>query len=273
MHRVLVPGLLVVATAACGVSTTRHRAVKNQLEACNAARTQLAARLDAEKKRSATLEDRNQRLTQSLEDAEITAKLADRELASALADRDRLAASRAELEAALAAARARKAEADRRLAEHRDLLSRFKLLIDAGKLEVKRVDGRMVLALPTDVLFPSGSAELSEEGHKAIVEVAAVLATIEGRRFQVEGHTDDVPIRSRRYPSNWELAAARAITVAKAMTEAGVPGGSLSAASFGEFRPTTSNATAEGREANRRIEIVLVPDLSRLPAAGELGES
>ena len=150
------------------------------------------------------------------------------------------------------------------------LLAKFKKLIDSGKLRVKIVDGRMVLELPTDVLFSSGKAKLSDEGTIAIQVIAAVLATIPGRRYQVEGHTDNVPIKTSRYPSNWELAAARAIGVTKAMIVAGMPGETISAASFGQFRPLSTNDTAEGKATNRRIEIVLVPDLSSLPGFDEL---
>jgi chemotaxis protein MotB len=262
--------IVAVAIAGCGVSKDKFKKVQSQLDACEASRTDLEGQLAAANARIVDLDDRVARLTQTLEDSEIGKGQVEEELAGVLKDRARLAESAAELKAALADARKRKVEAEKRVAEFRDLLAKFKSLIDAGKLEVKIVDGRMVLALPTDVLFASGSASLSEEGKAAIAEVAGVLATIKGRRFQVEGHTDNVPIRSRKYPSNWELAADRAVTVARTMTEAGMPGGALSAASYGEFRPTEKNDTAEGREANRRIEIVLVPDLSSLPGFDEL---
>jgi len=150
------------------------------------------------------------------------------------------------------------------------LLRKFKKLIDAGKLKVKIVDGRMVVELATDVLFDSGSAKLSDAGKAAIVEVSQVLATIGERSFQVEGHTDNVPIATAQYPSNWELAAGRALTVMKTMIESGMPAARISAASYGDQRPVKSNDTAEGKAANRRIEIVLVPDLSGLPGFDEL---
>jgi chemotaxis protein MotB len=177
------------------------------------------------------------------------------------------------LQEALAELSKRKAEAERRVNEFRDLLARFKSLIDAGKLSVKMVDGRMVLALPSDVLFDSGSATLSAGGAAAVAEVSTVLATMTDRRFQVEGHTDNVPIRTAAYPSNWELASARALGVVKAMVTAGMQASLVSAAGFGEFRPATTNDTAEGRQQNRRIEIVLQPDLSMLPGFDELSSA
>jgi chemotaxis protein MotB len=79
-----------------------------------------------------------------------------------------------------------------------------------------------------------------------------------------------VPIATSQFPSNWELSAARAITVLKAMLEAGMPAARVSAAAFGDTAPAASNDSAEGKTANRRIEIILVPDLSLLPGFDEL---
>lgn len=171
---------------------------------------------------------------------------------------------------ALAEMQRRKAEADARLAEFRDLLGRFRTLIDAGKLRVKIVEGRMVVEVANDVLFASGSASLSRDGRSAVQEVAAVLAELPDRKFQIEGHTDDVPISTAQFPSNWELASARAITVVKTMIASGMLPERISAASFADVRPAMPNDTAEGKRANRRIEIVLVPDLSSLPGFDEL---
>jgi chemotaxis protein MotB len=135
---------------------------------------------------------------------------------------------------------------------------------------VKIIDGRMVVALASDVLFTSGSAKLSEAGKTAIGEVSKLLADIPGRKFQVEGHTDNVPMKSAQYPTNWELAAARALSVVKTMVDAGMPVDRISAASFGENKPAKPNDSPEGKAANRRIEIVVVPDLSTLPGFDEL---
>jgi len=195
------------------------------------------------------------------------------ELATVVADKAKLKASAAELKQALAELQKRQDQANARLAQLRELLAKFKKLIDAGKLKVKIADGRMVLELPSDVLFASGRSELNDAGATAIAEVAQVLATLRGRKFQIEGHTDNVPIKTRRFQSNWDLAAARAITVVKAMIDAGVTADMLSAASYGEIRPAYPNDSDEGRANNRRIEIVLVPDLSQLPGFDELNKA
>ncbi len=192
------------------------------------------------------------------------------DIAAAAKDKSKLQASVEEMTRALSELEKRRAEAEGRINEFKSLLARFRSLIDAGKLKVKIVDGRMVVVLATDILFGSGSASLSKEGKQAIGEVAQVLATIPRRTFQVEGHTDNVPINSAQYPSNWELAAARAITVLKSMVEAGLLSERVSAASFADTRPVASNETREAKAQNRRIEIIIVPDLSQLPGFEEL---
>ena len=219
----------------------------------------------------------NQTLVQRLadKDAELTRLDADNqklgdELAKLLKDRSALKDSTARLQQALLELNKRKAEAEKRVAEFKGLLAKFKRLIDAGKLRVKMIEGRMVLVLPTDILFDSGSAKLAKDGKQAVAEVGAVLATMADRRLQVEGHTDDVPIHTAQYPSNWELSQARALVVVKALTEAGVSGAALSAAGYGEHHPVSTNDTEHGRADNRRIEIVVVPDLSMLPGFDEL---
>ena len=192
------------------------------------------------------------------------------ELANAMNDQDALQDSIEAMTRALAEANDRELAAERRVYEFKTLLARFQNLIDAGKLRIKIVDGRMVLELPTDILFGSGSAALSPDGESALREVGAVLAEMSDRSFQVEGHTDDVPIDTKRFGDNWELAAARALGVRTTLESAGMKPSQLSAASFADTHPVASNETPAGKTANRRIEIVLRPDLSALPGAEEL---
>lgn len=144
------------------------------------------------------------------------------------------------------------------------VLSRFRALIDAGTLQVMIDRGRLVIKLPQDILFGSGSAEVGPDGIVALTEVAQVLATFTDREFQVEGHTDNVPISTSRFPSNWELSGARAIAVVRLFIGAGVNPALVSAAGYGEFRPVAGNEAPETRALNRRIEIVLVPDLAAI---------
>jgi flagellar motor protein MotB len=107
-------------------------------------------------------------------------------------ERTKLEGNVAEMHTALAELRERKAEAEKRLKEFRELTSKFRKLVDAGKLTVRIINGKMVLGLSSDILFPSGSAKLSPQGQGAIREVTALLKGLEGRHFQVEGHTDNI---------------------------------------------------------------------------------
>lgn len=228
------------------------------------------AALEKEKATSRELGSQIKSLQAELERTIKAREALEAEKSAMLSDTSRLQASIEEMKSALADLARRKAEADARIAEFKSLLGRFKSLIDAGKLKVKMADGRMVVELASDVLFASGSANLSKEGKAAIAEVAQLLAEIPDRKFQIEGHTDNVPIATAQYPSNWELASARAVTVLKTMVDAGMPVDRISAASYGDSKPALPNDTSEGRAANRRIEIVVVPDLSSLPGFEEL---
>jgi chemotaxis protein MotB len=186
---------------------------------------------------------------------------------------DQLLSTKGALASSLADARARmdelrraQAAADARAALFRDLALRLKKMVDAGELEIKLRSGRMVLALPTDVLFDSGKAKLSSRGREAIMQVSGVLATLNDRRFQVAGHTDTDPIRYSGFDSNWELSSARALQVVKVLVESGMSSTTLSAAGYGEFDPVAANDSAEQKAKNRRIEITLQPNIDELVA-------
>jgi chemotaxis protein MotB len=169
------------------------------------------------------------------------------------------------MEAALADAAAREAQAAKRLEEWNSILKQLKSMIDSSKLKVRIVRNKMVIELPEAVLFASGSAKLKPEGVRVLAELGPVLASIKGRDFQVGGHTDNKPIHTKRFPSNWELSGARAIDVTQLLIEYGVPGDRVSAAAYADTQPVADNDTPEGRALNRRIEIALQPNLDELP--------
>ena len=193
--------------------------------------------------------------------------------------KDRLAQSDAELselKVKLGAAEARLAELanqsealNQHLTEFRALTKQFQRMIDSGKLQITYRRGRMIVELPAAVLFASGSAELSTDGRQALQEIAKILRKVPGKRFVVGGHTDDVPIgkASSTYSSNWSLSAARAVVVTEALLQSGLRPGNLVAAGFGEYDPIANNANERGRVKNRRIEIVLEPNIAGLPHA------
>lgn len=159
-----------------------------------------------------------------------------------------------------------KREADqKRLKAFQDLQDRFKALVDAGELEIAFRHGQMTLKLPSGVLFPSAGAELGDKGKKTLTKVVKVLEGFKDRHFLVAGHTDNVPIATEDFPNNWYLSTARAIAVVAYMTEQGFPADNLAAAGYADKDPVASNKNKKGRQKNRRIEIILVPDLSELP--------
>ncbi|MBO8164308.1 MAG: OmpA family protein [Brevibacillus sp.] len=121
----------------------------------------------------------------------------------------------------------------------------------------------LMIRFPENVLFASGSAELQEEGQRVIASVAEVL-----RRFphlvRIEGYTDNVPITSGRYRTNWELSAARALSVMREMVDIhGLPASRFIVAGLGELNPIADNTTAENRARNRRVEMVVLADLEQ----------
>lgn len=171
--------------------------------------------------------------------------------------------------------RARELERQRQLAQaridtFRRLLDRFRSMIESGQVEVKVVRGRMVVKMPSSILFDSGRTDIKPEGQEVLARITQVLAEIPNRTFQVEGHTDDQPIRTARFPSNWELSTARATEVVRFMISQGMPPERISAAGYSEFQPVAPNDTPEGRALNRRIEIALMPNLDELPDLSDL---
>jgi chemotaxis protein MotB len=162
------------------------------------------------------------------------------------------------------------AAAEERAQLFQQFVQKFKKMIDSGQLKVATRAGRLVIQLSNDVLFDSGQTALKPAGREALAQVARVLATFRGRSFQVAGHTDNVPIQTARFASNWELSTARAVEVVKLLIAQGVPPQALSAAGYGEFDPIAGNDTPDGKSKNRRIEITLQPNLDELVAAPQL---
>ncbi|HEX4476317.1 MAG TPA: OmpA family protein [Polyangiaceae bacterium] len=183
-----------------------------------------------------------------------------------LSEKGSLSAALTEAKTRLEELRKGQAAADARAALFKQLVLKFQKMVDAGQLKITLRDGRMVIQLANDVLFDSGQTLLKPEGQKALAEVAAVLKTIPDRRFQVAGDTDNVPITSSRFRSNWDLSTARAVEVVHYLVKLGVPPGLLSAAGYGEFDPIAPNDTPASRSRNRRIEIVLQPNIDELVA-------
>ncbi len=183
------------------------------------------------------------------------------ELRISIAERDgRLGSAYAEKGNLLKSYRITEKEAQ----EQGELIKKLKDSVNASKFKLRLSGRRLVLILPSDILFASGSDVISKAGNRAVEEITRILMTGSNTKYQVEGHTDNIPIHTHHFPSNWELAAARSLNILHTMVAAGMPPELLSSASFADTRPVESNDNEEGREANRRIEIAVIPDLSAL---------
>jgi chemotaxis protein MotB len=152
------------------------------------------------------------------------------------------------------------------------MVAKFKSMIDAGKLQVEIRNGLMLVKLPDNILFDPGKTDLKPAGKDAIAQVTQILSGIEGRKFQVTGHTDNIPIKSAKFKSNWELSTARAVEVTKLMIADGMDGKRLSAAGYADELPVQDNSTDDGRRANRRIEIVVQPNIEDLPSMEDVAK-
>jgi len=152
---------------------------------------------------------------------------------------------------------------------YQELESKMKEEIAKGDVRLSQQGGRIKVDLVDKILFDVGDASITERGEGVLSRVGAVLANVADKKIQVSGHTDDQPISERlrdRYPTNWELASARASNVVRFLEErANVPGRRLVAAAYGPWEPISSNRTPTGRARNRRIEIVLTPALAPAP--------
>jgi chemotaxis protein MotB len=128
--------------------------------------------------------------------------------------------------------------------------------LPAGSVAVRMTPEGLVVSLNEVGFFASGSAEVRSE---AVEAVAALAATLPDAPVRVEGHTDNVPIHTAQFGSNWELSAARASAIARLLLERGtMHPANVSAAGYAEFHPVASNATEEGRRANRRVDVILL---------------
>jgi chemotaxis protein MotB len=157
------------------------------------------------------------------------------------------------------------AQAEARAAQFRKLVTQFKALTDAGKLQVEIRENRMIVRLGDKILFDPGKTELKPEGKEALKQVTAILKDLANRNFQVAGHTDNAPIKSKRFRSNWELSTQRAVEVVNYMIDSGMEPKRVSAAGYSDQSPVAPNDTPENKAKNRRIEITLVPNLDDLP--------
>ena len=121
---------------------------------------------------------------------------------------------------------------------------------------------RLIFVLDERVTFPIGQAKLLETFQPTLQKIASLIASKKGYMVVISGHTDNTPIKTAQFPSNWELSAARAISVAKSLTENGVDPARVSIQGNAEYLPLYKNSTPANKRANRRVEITLIKEKS-----------
>src|SRR5450432_3449816 len=143
----------------------------------------------------------------------------------------------------------------------REVQEAMRALIDAKLITVKRESMWLEIEINTDILFPSGSGAFSSSAEPVLDKLAEVLKPFPNP-IRVEGHTDDRPIHTSAFPSNWELSAARAASVVHQFTKQGIDPLRLEIVGFGEFHPRQPNESADGRNANRRVAILVLEQVA-----------
>ena len=250
--------VLALATTGCKV-----KELEAELARVNKVLTQTQADLAKARADNGRLGEENQTYQEKI--AELEAMI--QQLETQVAD---LAQKQGITAAELAELRAEKAKREKELQVYRDLFAKLKAMVDAGTIEVVFRKGRMTVKLSEDILFDSGKAKLRPEGKDAVAQLVPALKTVGDREFLVAGHTDNVPIRTARFKSNWELSTARALAMVEEMITDGYPPGRLGAAGFAEWDPVAHNDSKDGRAKNRRIEIVLMPNLGEIPGMADM---
>src|SRR3982751_1715169 len=238
---------LMVATVTtigtgCGVDEQVHNAALKDRDAQKQKLAETQAALDKEKaKHKKDVDARDARVL-----------VLSNKLASLGQDVSRLETERGSLGGELADAKKRMEElrkaqqqAEARAAQFRKLVTQFKTLTDAGKLQVEIRENRMIVRLGDKILFDPGKTDLKPEGKDALKQVTEVLKTLPNRNYQIAGHTDNAPIKSAKFRSNWDLSTARAVEVLNFMVGAGMEAKRVSAAGSAAQSPGGPHHTPE----------------------------
>ncbi len=132
--------------------------------------------------------------------------------------------------------------------------------VNSDQVQIKQLKNRLQVTMVNAILFPEGGWELSQDGKRELGKIVPTLQSVTGKQIVIEGYTDNEiilePLKSR-FPNNWYLSAARAISVVSYLEEQGIDPNQLSAVAFGKYHPIASHDSPEGRTQNRRINIVI----------------
>lgn len=281
--------VMMTTLAAC-VSEAVHQQKLDENQYLKAVIKSLEADYERLKEDKTRMADRNDSLNQRLLEAIERNKLLQEDLMRARSDLDRVervladrsaeagaamaemrqdidrltaegSAMQQQLEAELQAREARLAEVQ---GTYDELVGKLEEEIQRGEVKISELKGKLTVNVVDKILFDSGKATLKGNGLKVLQQIGDILKTAADKNVQVEGHTDNVPISTAQYPSNWELSMARATTVLHFLQDkVGIPGERLSAVGYGEYHPIASNSTPAERAQNRRIQIVLTSSKER----------
>ncbi len=231
--------LAALLTAGCGISKAKYLTLSQSRDELATKNQQLQTSLDATNKDKAELESSKAALEGRVKEMEAAVQQQQKSVEDVKATYDAL-------------------------------IGRLKGELSSGKVEIQQMRDGISVNMAQDILFPSGSAELDKGGRELLLKVADELKS-SSVEVLVTGHTDNQRIGRRlasRYPTNWELGAARSSRIVRLFEEAGITKDRMSAVSYSDSRPRESNDTEEGRARNRRIEIRLRPTPSEQTASG-----
>jgi chemotaxis protein MotB len=266
--------LLLFLVSACGYSEDEWQA---QLAKYGQLSTQFEGERQAHAQTQQELEEvsvRVQTLLGQLQKMGVDLDELNKQLQQTGTEKQQLAASLEQHKLALEEYRQRAAQLEKIKRRFELLRDKLKKLVTLGlKVEIRR--NRMVIRLPGDVLFASGKDQLRDEGKQVLDAVADVIRNdkqLAARYFQVAGHTDNKPLRGGRFQDNWGLSTMRARQVLVYLVSSqdakdgggGLDGNRLHAAGYGDTDPVATNETDEGRQQNRRVEMVLMPDVEEM---------
>jgi chemotaxis protein MotB len=266
--RAIVTGLLavVVMSGAMGcVTRGTHSGMVSERDRLVAESAALEAKLERYKASNASLHEELNALLEEFEDERISRGQLEGRVAALSLTEERLSteltSTTTELEQSKSELAETTAEVERLSATYGTLVSDLESEVASGQIQIEQLREGLRVRVDDDVLFASGSAKLDPIGRKVLEKVAVHLVELD-HQIVVQGHTDDRPITgslSKRYATNWDLAAARASRVVRLLEAQGVKGERLTVASYAEFRPIAPNDSAENRSLNRRIELRLKP--------------
>jgi chemotaxis protein MotB len=144
---------------------------------------------------------------------------------------------------------------------YKKLSEAIKAIDATGRVKVAQGERGVTISITDTMLFKPGEPLVLPDARETLLRVASVLSDFP-QQIRIEGHTDNVPIHTKEFPTNWELSASRALNITRFLTEGGyLPADRLAASGYGEFHPTAPNDTPEGRSQNRRVEVVILKSL------------